>query len=169
MEFLEQAIQRFKSLDPRERYMVMGGAVAVLLILIYALIWEPVVMNKIKLEKRSQQLSRDLVWMQQQAEEAKRLKASSAPVGRLQAGQSLLGVIDLSAKGHQLGGSVKRVKPDGEAKAHVWLENAKFNDVIRWVENLKRRYNVEVGSATLEKQDQAGLISGRFVFITGTQ
>lgn len=168
-ELKEQFLEWYKGLEQRERRIMLGGAAVVFIMLVYFLLWKPIVLKKYKLEQSTQEMEQELAVMKQQAEQVKVLKASSAPVGRIQKGQSLLGIIDRSAKSNQLAGSLKRVKPDGQTKARVWLENAKFNDVIRWVENLKRRYNVDIENASFEKQEEAGVISGRFVFLTASE
>ncbi|MDH5326757.1 MAG: type II secretion system protein M [Gammaproteobacteria bacterium] len=168
-QYIEQITQWFNSKEQRERQILVGGVVSVVLLLLYAMVWDPIVGGKAKLEQQAEQMRRDLTWMQEQASKVRVLKAGSAPLGRIQPGQSLLGIIDRSAKSSQLGNSVKRVKPDGENKARVWLENANFNDVIRWAESLKRSYNVEIESVSIEKEEQAGLISARFVFQAATQ
>lgn len=163
-ELREKAIQWFNGLDQRERRIVVGGAAVLCLLFVYFLIWEPIVKNMDNMRKSNVDMKQQLVWMQETAAQVKLLKASSVRTGRINKGQSLLGIIDRSSKSSQL--ALKRVQPDGDSKARVWLENAKFNDVVRWVENLKRRYGVEIDNASFEKQEEPGLVSGRFVFQT---
>jgi type II secretory pathway component PulM len=77
----------------------------------------------------------------------------------------LLGTIDRTAKTKKLSDSVKRIQPDGTSKARVWLDDAQFDRVIPWLEELQRRQGINVESAMLEKQDKEGLISARIVFV----
>ena len=60
---------------------------------------------------------------------------------------------------------MKRVQPDGTNKARVWLENANFDVVIGWLEELERRYGVTVETVTFEKQQEAGLVDARISFL----
>jgi general secretion pathway protein M len=155
----------FESLDARERRIVIGGAITLLIMSIYFLGWEPFINGLHDLRESTQSKQLDLAWMQNAAKEVKQLQASqSAPV-HFASDQSLLGVIDRSAKSKQLGDSMKRVQPDGTSKARVWLENAKFDVVIGWLEELERRYGVGIETITFEKQAEEGLVDARISFI----
>jgi general secretion pathway protein M len=154
----------FAKLEVRERRLVIGGATTLLVLSLYFLGWEPFIngLQKLRTDTPAKQL--ELAKMQSVAEEIKQLRSTqSAPV-QFGSGQSLLGVIDRSAKTKQLGDSVKRVQPDGTSKARVWLENAKFDVVVGWLEELERRYGVSVDTITLEKQEEQGLVDARISF-----
>jgi len=144
--------------------MVIGGAIALLVLSIYFLGWEPFVSGLHDLQESTQRKQLDLAWMQNAAKEVKQLQATQTAPVRFSSGQSLLGVIDRSAKSKQLGDSMKRVQPDGTSKARVWLENAKFDVVVGWLEELERRYGVGIETITFEKQDEDGLVDARISF-----
>jgi general secretion pathway protein M len=155
----------FESLEVRERRLVIGGAVTLLVLSIYFLGWEPFINRLHDLQQSTQLKQLDLAWMQNAAKEVKQLQATQTAPVRFDSGQSLLGIIDRSAKTKQLGDSVKRVQPDGTSKARVWLENAKFDVVIGWLEELQRRYGVGIETITFEKQAEAGLVDARISFL----
>lgn len=159
----------FESLEARERRMVIGGAITLLVLSIYFLGWEPFIKGLHNLQESTQRKQVDLVWMQNAAKEVKQLQATQTAPVRFASGQSLLGVIDRSAKAKQLGDSMKRVQPDGTSKARVWLENAKFDVVIGWLEELERRYGVSIESITFEKQDEEGLVDARISFFAESE
>ena len=155
----------FDNLDARERRILIIGAVVLLLAMMYLLAWEPFVKKSAALEKSNQENEVLLAWMEQSAEEAKALQAklkASGPAGSSK-GQSLLGIIDKTAKSGNLGKSVKRVQPDSQSKARVWLENANFNDVIKWLESLQRKQGIHIVTSVIEKQDEAGMVNVRLV------
>jgi general secretion pathway protein M len=155
----------FDNLDVREKRILIIGAVVLLLALMYLLAWEPFIKKSAALEKSNQENEALLVWMEQSAEEAKQLQAkvkASGPTGSSK-GQSLLGIIDKTAKSGNLGKAVKRVQPDGESKARVWLENANFNDMIKWLESLQRQQGIHIVTSVIEKQEEAGLVNARLV------
>lgn len=154
----------FDSLEQRERRVILGGAAAVLLLSIYFLGWEPFVKGLQDFQESTQRKQVELAWMQNAAQEVKQLRANSDTPAKIASGQSLLGVIDRTTKQKQLGGSVKRVQPDGSDKARVWLDEAKFDVVIRWLEELQRRHGVSIETITFEKQDEAGLVNARISF-----
>lgn len=156
----------FAGLEPRERQLIIGGGAILLVMLLYLLVWEPIAKKNESL-KVSYQNSQELIaWMEDAAEEARSLQAkikASGPTGS-SSKQSLLGVIDRTAKRSKLGPSVKRVQPDGKTGARVWLEKAIFNDVIKWLEQLQRKEGVRLVTTVIEKQDEPGLVNARLVF-----
>ncbi|WP_455211324.1 type II secretion system protein GspM [Kaarinaea lacus] len=154
----------FESLEARERQMIIGGATTLLVLSIYFLGWEPFINGLHDLQESTQRKQLDLAWMQSAAKEVKQLQATQTAPVRFTSGQSLLGVIDRSAKSKQLGDSMKRVQPDGTSKARVWLESAKFDVVIGWLEELERRYGVSIETITFEKQAEEGLVDARISF-----
>jgi general secretion pathway protein M len=154
----------FASLEVRERRLVIGGAATLLVLSIYFLGWEPFINGLHSLQESTQRKQLDLAKMQNIATEIKQLQATQSTPVQFSSGQSLLGVIDRSAKTKQLGDSVKRVQPDGTSKARVWLENAKFDVVIGWLEELESRYGVSVDTISLEKQEVEGLVDARISF-----
>lgn len=154
----------FDGLDPKERRTVIIGAAVLLVMSLYFLGWEPFINKLHDLQQSTQRKQADLAWMQQAAKEVKILNASSARSAKPDSGQSLLGVIDTTAKSRRLSGAVKRVQPEGDAKARVWLENAQFDIVVRWLEELQIRRGVVVESSIIEKLNEAGLINARIVF-----
>ena len=159
----------FNSLDVRERRLVMGGGIAVLLMSIYFLGWEPFINNLHNLRESTQRKQLDVVWMQNAAKQVKQMQARNAAPARLDSGQSLLGVIDRSAKLKKLGDSLKRVQPDGTNKARVWLESANFDVVIAWLEELERHYGVGIETITFEKREEPGLVDARISFLVAAE
>ena len=155
----------FDNLDIREKRILIIGVVVLFFALTYLLVWEPFIKKTAALEKSNLENAALVVWMEQSAEEAKELQAkvkASGPSGSTQ-GQSLLGIIDKTAKSGNLGKAVKRVQPDGQSKARVWLENANFNDMIKWLESLQRRQGIHVVTSVVEKLEEDGLVNARLV------
>ena len=155
----------YDNLDVRERRVLFAGVTVLVVALLYLLAWEPLV-NKINvLEKSNQENQKLLSWMEQSAVEAKQLQAklkSSGASGRSK-GQSLLGTIDRTAKTNKLAKSVKRVQPDGQTKARVWLENVSFDSMVSWLEKLQRQQGIHIVTSVIEKQDEPGLVNARLV------
>lgn len=158
----------FNSLDARERKILIGGGIAFVLICIYFLGWEPFVKNIERLEKTNAENQQTLAWMKEKADEVKLLQRNNAGGKVDLQGQSLLGVIDKTAKSNNLGSAIKRVQPEGNDKALVRLEKAEFNHVIRWLEQLKLRQGIAVDSSVIEKQSEPGLVNARIIFQTAS-
>jgi general secretion pathway protein M len=156
----------FAGLDPRERRLVMAAAALLLVLLLYVGLWEPLVNNVDRLRSSTAQQQSVLSWMQQAAQEVKQLRGGGT-VARPATGQSLLSLVDSSAKAGRLGTALKRVQPDGEQRVRVWLEAASFDDLVRWLTTLQQRQGVHVVSSVFEAKDEVGRVDARIVFEAG--
>ena len=150
-------------LKPRERALVIGGAAVLLVLILYLLIWEPVA-NSVE-EKRSSVAQQEelLQWMRKAAQEINQLQAGGGGRTIAGAGQSLLSLIDSTAKAAGLGGALKRVQPDGQNEngARVWLEQVGFDDMVKWLDQLQKSYGVQVTGSVIDRQEAVGLVNAR--------
>ena len=151
-----------ESLAARERIMVIVGATALVLFLLYALIWSPVRSGYLDLQE-SVAVKRDTaVWMQESAQRLAQLKRSRGPVARGLGGQSLLALADKTARSDGLADALKRVEPEGSNNVKVWLEGASFDVVISWLGSLSNKYGINVDTVTLERvSEMAGRVNAR--------
>ncbi len=154
----------FLGLQQQERLTVSGGAIVLVLMLFYVAIWDPVHSGVAQLEKSIAKQAPLLAWMKQAANEVKDLRGSQS-AKKNTSGQSLLSLIDSTAKKGGLGDALKRVKPDGDKKVSVWLELASFDDMIKWLENLNKTYAIEVSSLVIDRKDTPGIIDSRIVLV----
>jgi len=152
----------FMQLAAREQRMVIAGAVLLTIFLLYLLAWEPLIQHRQELRKTVKEQQALVEWMQQASREAEQLRAvNSGAASKLPAGQSLLAVVDQSAKSSGLGAAMKRVEPEGQDIARVWFEQAKFDELMQWLEGMQLNFGIGVVSIVLERQDQPGLINAR--------
>ncbi|WP_455216736.1 type II secretion system protein GspM [Kaarinaea lacus] len=158
-----QDIQRWLAgLEQRERHLVISGAVLTVIMLLYLVIWKPLTSNVDELRVSTREQQTTLIWMKQAAGEIKKLRGSGSQA-KPASGQSLLTLVDTTAKAGKLGNSVKRIQPDGEQKVRVWMENASFDDVVRWLVLLETRHGVNIESSVFEVKESAGSVDVRLV------
>lgn len=149
----------------REQRMILvsGGILAVFLL--YVLGWVPLQGARDRLAEQAEQQRETLRWMQQAATEIRQLSARAK--GRSPAtGQSLLGLIDQTARAQQVSDAVKRVQPDGTNSVRVWLENAAFDDLMRWLGILEQRHGVSIESLNVERGALEGRVTARLSLAT---
>ncbi len=153
----------FNSLKPREQIFLIVGAIFLVLAFLYWIIWEPFSKNVDSMELTVIQQQATLAEMRKIAAEVEQLrKKSSAPTANTQ-GQSLLTLIDSSAKKRNLGSALKRVEPVGDNKVRVRMDKANFNDLIRWLGYLQQNYGILTASITLDTQKESGRTNARLV------
>ena len=154
----------FLGLQTQERITVTAGAVALAIMLFYVAVWDPIHSSVEQLEKNVAKQAPLLQWMQQAAEDVKNLKGTKSQL-KSKAGQSLLSLVDSTAKSSKLGDALKRVKPDGEKKVRVWLENASFDAMVTWLEKMNKNYGIEVLTLVIDRKDVHGKIDARITFV----
>ena len=148
-------------LSPRERGVLLGGAVSLAVILVYFLGWEPLAQRAQRLQAQVAEQRQTLRWMEGAAEELARLRAAGGrrPAG----GQSLLAVVDRSARAGGLADALKRVQPEGEGRARVWLDGASFDALVTWLEGLARRQGIRARAVSVEARAEPGRVDARLV------
>ena len=151
----------FYSLTPHEQRWVVGGGIVLGIFLAYAMIWAPLTTHLDRLEKTVNEQRALHLWMQQAELEAKQLRTSSQPAASANTSTSVLAVVDQAAKQAQLGNAVKRVQPEGQDTVRVNLDQASFDDVVRWLDSLVRNYGVGIVDISIDRQDAAGHVNVR--------
>lgn len=155
----------WNQLSNRERWLVGGGSVLTLTLILYALVWQPFQKELGRLRQTVTAQRADLAWMRQAAIEAQRLEnVQTSPKSQLPAGsrRSLLIVVDQTARAAGLGSAIKRVEPQGDDKVRVWLEQVSFDKLIGWLEALRRDQGIQTANAVMDRQ-ASGRVDARLI------
>ena len=145
-------INYWQQLQSRERMVVSWGALATMLMLLYTFVWSPW-HNAIGHMESVIPLKRvDLVWMRQQAA-ALGDSGTVAPQANIKgASQSLMAVVEQSAKASGVGESIQQMIPrQNNTEVSVVLESVSFNKWLRWVDILEKQYAVTVKQLSAER------------------
>lgn len=155
---LQELLQRYNELAPRERRMVALAAAVVLVTILYLVIWEPLAQAR---QARAEALAQAREVAQQlevAAASAAANRGGNTPVqGR---GQSLLTVVDQAARASTLGKPLSRLQPDGDTKVRAWIEDVPFDGLLRWLADLQTRYGISIENAEIEARGN-GTVSAR--------
>jgi len=157
----------FNGLEANERRMLIVSGGLLLVMLLYVGIWEPLT-NKVEtLRGSTAEQAALLTWMRSAAQEVEQLRGRAGQQVKSASGQSLLALVDRTAKSGRLGTALKRVQPDGNEKVGVWLEAANFDDLVRWLAVLETRHGVHVVSSVFQALESSGRVDARLVFAAG--
>jgi len=149
---------RFMNLSASERRTLIIAAVVLGLLLIYVAVWKPIHASAERWTKAANKNQEMVVWMTSAVQETKLLRQQAgSPKGS--GGQSLLALVDQTARRSKLGSAMKRVEPKGSGEVRVRLENASFDDVMKWLTQLQRASAVSIDSISIDKDDSPGRIS----------
>ncbi len=150
----------WESISERERLMVGGAGMFLLAAGIYLFVFVPVAERFAELRKSVPEKRQELAWMEDAALEVRALQRGGQTKAQ-KSGGSVMTIIDKSAKQLGLGKKLKRIEPDGQNGAKVWLEDLPHDDVMRWLYSLKNKYGVAAASLSLEAGENQGRIKAR--------
>jgi general secretion pathway protein M len=164
---IEKLKERFLALELRERLLVSAAVATVMLALLFVLVWEP-------LHDSVKRMRGDLSEMQTLVAELSRARSlvlsGRGGVGSLQGqGRSLLAIADQTGKENGLANAITRMQPEGETTVRIWLEQADFVMLMRWLNLLETTYGVTVIEAAIDREAQPGLVRARLGLIRSTQ
>jgi type II secretory pathway component PulM len=152
-------LDRLRNLPQRERWMVIGAAVGVVILLYLSLLlpWQAEI-RKLRMTVPQEKIQ--LAQMRVQAMEISQLRAS----GRMPlAGGNLLANLEQSATDNGIRARITRMEPDGANGARLSLDGVHFNALITWLASLESQGGVRIEKATLEAQAAAGTVNARLV------
>lgn len=153
-------------LGARDRFLLALGAVLVTVALLYGVVWKPLGERVAALRVTVAEQAATHEWMQEAAREIRQLRNRQGPA---RAGQtSLLSLSDRTARQHGLGPAIRRVEPEGADKVRIQLEQAAFDDITAWLENLVAREGVRIEIITVDARDQPGLVNARLTLHSPT-
>ncbi|MBW9256199.1 MAG: type II secretion system protein M [Candidatus Thiodiazotropha sp. (ex. Lucinisca nassula)] len=158
--------QWWLSKTPQEHLAMIVGGTAVLLLLIYLIVWRPFQqsLEQKALLVKSQEST--LQWMKDNADLVKNMR-SDQPAKVAASNEALLTLVDRTAKRVQLRQQIKRIKPQGDDSVQLWVEQAAFDTLIRWLGQMTQEYALNIESLNIDRQDAPGLINARVVLQRG--
>ena len=152
------------ALPERQRRLALGGLALAAAILIFGVLipLDRSVAHAHERDHDKQRKRADLSWMQGVAPE---LAASAPPPAAT--GESLLVIIDRSARESGLAGALAGSEPGGPGSLSVRLAKAPFDALVGWLGRLARQNGVSVEAATIEKTETPGLVNAAIVLHSG--
>jgi general secretion pathway protein M len=159
---MQKLKDRFNALQPRERIIIIGGAILVLVTAVYLLALAPLYSAVNAQAKRVAQKEGDLAWLRSVAGEVAVLSAA-APSRPGPSSESLVVLIDRAARECGLGASLTGQTPNGEQGIRVRLEGAEFDKLMVCLGTLQQVHSVDVESATIDRTAKPGLVNANLV------
>lgn len=155
------SFESLASLSARERRTLLFGGIAAAALLIFGILI-PLDRSVSHAQQRLARKQADLAWMQGVAPEI----ANTAPPPSAN-GESLLVIIDRSARESGLSGSLSGSEPHGPKALSLRLERANFDKLVAWLARLSQQNGVTVDSATIDKAGGPGLVNAAIVLHSG--
>jgi len=149
------------SLSERDlRMPKIGGSLAVLLLVFGVIV--PLDSSVSHAHQRLGKKQADLVWMRAVAPEF----ASIGPA-RAATNESLLVIVDRSARESGLASSLAGSEPSGPGGLSVRMQKASFDTLVAWLTRLSQQNGIRVDTASIESAGAPGLVNAAIVLHTG--
>ena len=134
------------NLSARERRLVYAAGALLGLALVYLVLILPFQTSGRKMASRVEQKTADLAWMQASAPQA----LAAAGIAQSGGGESLVVLVDRTAREAGLGASLRDQSPDGSNGLRLRIEGAAFDTLVTWLGNLQQQHGVTIDSASID-------------------
>jgi len=145
----------YANLAERERRVVTLGAVAGGVLLLLAIIL-PLNRNIAQARQRITTKQGDLAFIQ---EATPQLAAAGPGTGEAATGESLVVLIDTSARESGIGKSLSSSQATADKGLRIRLENVPFDALVAWLARLTQSHGVRVETAEIEAAGEPGLVN----------
>jgi general secretion pathway protein M len=152
----------YAGLAERERRFVNLGAIGVVLLLIIGVVM-PLNSKISQTRHRVETKQGDLSFIQGVLPEL----AGAGPAGNLATPDSLVVLIDSSARESGLGKALTNSQPTPDKGLRVRLDHAPFDAMVAWLARLSQQHGVRVESAEIETAGEAGIVNAGLVLKAG--
>ena len=153
----------YDNLSERDRRIVHLGGVAVLVLVLLGII-VPLNRNISMARERVTRKQDDLQFIQSVAPQ---LASAGPATGNAASGESLVVLIDSSARESGLGKSLTNSQPTGDKGLRIRLDRVSFDAMVAWLARLSQQHGVRVESAEIETAGEAGLVNAGLVLKAG--
>lgn len=161
-ELLAPARTALERLAPRERRLVLGGGIVLGVLLLYLLIWEPLVQAHARRTAALDSARAVALRIESAAALVQSRGAASGPQNG-----TLLAVVDQSSRAPTLGKAPSRLQPDGagDTSVKVWFDDVPFDKLVRWLGELEMRHGVQIASAEFARGSAPGLVNAQLSLV----
>jgi len=158
----------FLGLESRERLFVAAGAVAIVVAVVWGLVLSPLYGASAAAASRIEAKRGTLTFIRGAAAEL--AGAANLPDARPDlAGQSLVVIVDRSARQAGLGAALTNNQPIGDDGIRVRLENASFEAVARWLGAVDASSGLAIESASFDRAPDPGRVNASLTLRQGLQ
>jgi general secretion pathway protein M len=160
---MNDIIAWYQAREPRERMLLIAAASLVIFLLAFLIIVRPMMNAYYDMEQQLQQEKIQLPWFRKTVRTIQSANPAQAR-NQVRSNESIQTVINRSAKVIGVSHSIRRIEPHGESEALVSMQDANFNRVIAWIEQLKLRYGLSVTKVSFSKRKIPGHVDARITF-----
>lgn len=152
--------QWLQTLEQRERHIVISGAIALVIMLFYLAVWDPVIS---KFEQQQLQLDsqRQLHnWMKNASSEIRSIKSSGGNNIAKYRNQSISSLADRSATTSGIKPFIEKIDQNKKG-VKIRLKQANFDRIVIWLTDLENKYGIYASKVKVEKSKIKGAVNAQ--------
>lgn len=135
------------NLQDRERKLVYAAAGLGGIAVLYLVLVLPFQTASHRASQRVEKKQTDLAWMQAVAP---RVASAAGAAGAATSGESLVVLVDRTAREAGLGNSLRDQSPDQNNALRLRLEGVQFDAMVAWLASLQSQYGVSIEAAAVD-------------------
>lgn len=144
----------FAGLNQREQLSIFVLGIALVLYLLYMLAWAPLAQRREELALQNESVAQSLQRVDAMVSEIMRLREGGvASTAR----RNLTSLVNQSTSRHGL--QVSRLQPNSRGDIQVRLENAVFDDLLAWLDDVENREGLLVTEIAITRSGTAGRVN----------
>ncbi len=136
--------------------LVLAGLAAA----IAMLVWLPNAVEQRRLQATIEERAVLLDWMRASVAEAQRLRGQHRTPAEARGSESLLALVDRSARGDGLSLRVSRSRTEGDRSVAVQFEGIEFDALVAWLGRLRSSHDIRALRASVTRGTAVGLVHG---------
>jgi general secretion pathway protein M len=157
---IEPLKNKFDALEYRERIIVIAGLVFLVISLFYLAVWDPIISARDAERQHYSSQQQTLSWMQEAVREIQSLKSTGASTVSRFKNQSVSALAERSAQSTGIKPYIIKQESDKQG-VKIQLEQADFDRLIMWLNDMEQKYAIQAGSVHIEKQAASGAVNAR--------
>lgn len=151
----------FSSLERREQFFVMAGAVVLAVMLFWLAIIRPLYGGTAKVAARVEEKEQLVLWMKSVAPDLQAVRTGSTTT--IASGEPLVVIVADTAAANELRQYLKQNQPAGDDSIRVRFEEAPFDQLVQWLGILQLRHGVQINTASFDGGVQPGVVTASLV------
>lgn len=155
----------FDGLAPRERRLVVIGAAAVVLMLIYFAVITPIRSAHSRLMNDVQQKRQLLALINRSAG---RIQSVTGSGGHLQPGESVFAATSSSIQSSPISGAVQRLEQTQNGGVRLSLSGVSFDALVQWLGTLSGQKGISATRATIQQGNDPGTVDATLTLNTSS-
>ncbi len=155
--------QKWMALKSSERGLLLYGLPLIFIAVLYFYVWVPYRHSITELRQQLTQTQEDITWLKKAGRKIKQLQNSNSS-SRGKFSGSFINVVDKSIKQSRLNKYIRLLERSGNNNVVVKFDKISFDQLIKFISYLKKRYGIVVKTIDIERTDNDKLLTSRIIF-----